>query len=394
MTKIYVLFLFISFHAFAQKTLLSKLEEQMNVSLKELKEVSKSAGNKVSPRTVRNDSLILVAPRDWCSGFYPGNLWLLYELTGKEQWKQNAEFYTQKIEKEQFNGGTHDLGFKMLGSFGNGWRLKSNESSYKDILIQSAKTLSTRFNPKTGVIRSWDHSKDKWNNPVIIDNMMNLELLFWAFRQTNDSSFYRIAVSHANTTMKNHFRPDFSSYHVIDYDVNTGLVTKKNTHQGYSHESAWSRGQAWALYGYAMCYRETGDVKYLQLAENIANFIFSHPNLPADLIPYWDFDDPKIPNVPRDASAAAVTASALYQLVLLKSKHSKEYAQKAEKIIKSLSSPTYLASIGSNHGFLLKHSTGGLPNGFEIDAPIVYADYYFLEALVYQKKSRKSSKNG
>jgi rhamnogalacturonyl hydrolase YesR len=393
MHKIIFLFLFISLPALAQNSLLSNLEAQMELSLKELNALGNTTGNKVNPRTVRNDSLILVAPRDWCSGFYPGNLWFLYELTGKEQWKKQAENYTQKIEKEQFNGGTHDLGFKMLGSFGNGWRLKTNESAYRDILIQSAKTLSTRFNPKTGVIRSWDHSRDKWNNPVIIDNMMNLELLFWAFRQTKDSSFYRIAVSHANTTMKNHFRPDFSSYHVIDYDVNTGLVTKKNTHQGFSHESAWSRGQDWALYGYAVCYRETGDKKYLQQAENIAQFIFSHPRLPSDLIPYWDFDDPKIPNVPRDASAAAVTASALYQLVQQKSKHSKDYLQKAEKIIQSLSSPTYLASVGSNHGFLLKHSTGGLPNGFEIDAPIVYADYYFLEALIYQKNIRKKLKN-
>ena len=393
MHKIIFLFLIISLPALAQNSLLSNLEAQMELSLKELNALGNTTGNKVNPRTVRNDSLILVAPRDWCSGFYPGNLWFLYELTGKEQWKKQAEYYTQKIEKEQFNRGTHDLGFKMLGSFGNGWRLKTNESAYRDILIQSAKTLSTRFNPKTGVIRSWDHSRDKWNNPVIIDNMMNLELLFWAFRQTKDSSFYRIAVSHANTTMKNHFRPDFSSYHVIDYDINTGLVTKKNTHQGFSHESAWSRGQAWALYGYAVCYRETGDKKYLQQAENIAQFIFSHPRLPSDLIPYWDFDDPKIPNVPRDASAAAVTASALYQLVQQKSKHSKDYLQKAEKIIQSLSSPTYLASVGSNHGFLLKHSTGGLPNGFEIDAPIVYADYYFLEALIYQKNIRKKLKN-
>lgn len=393
MHKIIFLFLIISLPALAQNSLLSNLEAQMELSLKELNALGNTTGNKVNPRTVRNDSLILVAPRDWCSGFYPGNLWFLYELTGKEQWKKQAEYYTQKIEKEQFNRGTHDLGFKMLGSFGNGWRLKTNESAYRDILIQSAKTLSTRFNPKTGVIRSWDHSRDKWNNPVIIDNMMNLELLFWAFRQTKDSSFYRIAVSHANTTMKNHFRPDFSSYHVIDYDINTGLVTKKNTHQGFSHESAWSRGQAWALYGYAVCYRETGDKKYLQQAENIAQFIFSHPRLPSDLIPYWDFDDPKIPNVPRDASAAAVTASALYQLVQQKSKHSKDYLQKAEKIIQSLSSPTYLASPGSNHGFLLKHSTGGLPNGFEIDAPIVYADYYFLEALIYQKNIRKKLKN-
>lgn len=385
MLRVTYIILFISFHSFAQNSLISRVEAQMNVSLRELSEVSQTAGNKVSPRTVRNDSLILVAPRDWCSGFYPGNLWFLYELTGKSYWKEKAEFYTQKIESEKINGGTHDLGFKMLGSFGNGWRLQASET-YKTILLQSAKTLSTRFNPKTGVIRSWDHSRNKWDYPVIIDNMMNLELLFWAFKQTKDSSFYRIAVNHANTTMRNHFRPDFSSYHVVDYDVATGFVKKKNTHQGYADESAWSRGQAWALYGYAVCYRETGDKKYLQLAENIAQFIFSHPRLPTDLIPFWDFDDPKIPNVPRDASAAAVTASALYQLASLKSKYAKDYIKKAEKILESLSTPTYLAPAGSNHGFLLKHSTGGLPNGFEIDAPIVYADYYFLEALTYQKK--------
>jgi unsaturated chondroitin disaccharide hydrolase len=385
MYKFLLFFLFISSSAVAQRAFLKRLETQVDLTLVELEGLSKKSGIKVSPRTVRNDSLILVAPRDWCAGFFPGNLWYLHELTGNKKWKEQAGIYTQKIESEKLNGGTHDLGFKMLGSFGNGWRLEQNEA-YKEILIQSAKTLATRFNSKAGVIRSWDHSRDKWNFPVIIDNMMNLELLFWAFNQTKDSSFYRIAVSHANTTMKNHFRPDFSSYHVVDYDVSTGLVTKKNTHQGYAHESAWSRGQAWALYGYAVCYRETGDKKYVQMAENIAQFIFSHPRLPADLIPYWDFDDPKIPNVPRDASAAAVTASALYQLALVKSRHAKDYVQKADKIIQSLSTAPYLADVGTNHGFLLKHSTGGLPNGFEVDAPIVYADYYYLEALLYQKK--------
>lgn len=368
------------------------MEAQMDYSLAELSKIGEAEGNKVSPRTVRNDSLILVAPKDWCSGFFPGNLWLLYELTGNKKWKEQAAIFTRKIENEKWNKGTHDLGFKMLGSFGNGLRLNPNDS-YKEILIQSARTLRTRFNSKTGVIRSWDHSRDKWDYPVIIDNMMNLELLFWAFKNTHDSSFYEVAVSHANTTMKNHFRPDFSSYHVIDYDINTGLVRKKNTHQGYAHESAWARGQAWALYGYAMCYKETGDKKYLQLAENIEQFIFTHPRLPSDLIPFWDYDDPKIPNVPRDASAAAVTASALYQLALLNSKKAKAYIHKAEKIIQNLSSPAYLATVGSNHGFLLKHSTGGLPNGFEIDAPLVYADYYYLEALNYQKKLRAFSNN-
>jgi len=371
-----------------QASLISKIESQMDYALRESSRVASRNSDKVSPRTVRRDSLILVASKDWCSGFFPGGLWYLYELTGNKKWAAQAENYTLPLEKEKMNAGTHDMGFKMFTSFGNGLRL-TNNSTYRDILIQSARTNIKRFNPTTGVIRSWDHSRDKWDNPVIIDNMMNLELLFWAFKETKDSAFYKVAVSHANTTMKNHFRPDFSSYHVLDYDVNTGAVVKKNTHQGYAHASAWARGQAWALYGYAVCYRETGKKQYLNLAENIAQYILNHPRLPSDLVPYWDFDDPKIPHVPRDASAAAITASALYELANLQPYKKTYYQGFADKILASLSSTDYLAPVASSsHGFLLNHSTGGLPNGFEIDAPIVYADYYFLEALVRQKNKK------
>jgi rhamnogalacturonyl hydrolase YesR len=371
-----------------QASLISKIESQMDYALRESSRVASRNSDKVSPRTVRRDSLILVASKDWCSGFFPGGLWYLYELTGNKKWAAQAENYTLPLEKEKMNAGTHDMGFKMYTSFGNGLRL-TNNSNYRDILIQSARTNIKRFNPTTGVIRSWDHSRDKWDNPVIIDNMMNLELLFWAFKETKDSAFYKVAVSHANTTMKNHFRPDFSSYHVLDYDVKTGAVVKKNTHQGYAHASAWARGQAWALYGYAVCYRETGKKQYLNLAENIAQYILNHPRLPSDLVPYWDFDDPKIPHVPRDASAAAITASALYELANLQPYKKTYYQGFADKILASLSSTDYLAPVASStHGFLLNHSTGGLPNGFEIDAPIVYADYYFLEALVRQKNKK------
>jgi rhamnogalacturonyl hydrolase YesR len=371
-----------------QASLISKIESQMDYALRESSRVASRNSDKVSPRTVRRDSLILVASKDWCSGFFPGGLWYLYELTGNKKWAAQAENYTLPLEKEKMNAGTHDMGFKMFTSFGNGLRL-TNNSNYRDILIQSARTNIKRFNPTTGVIRSWDHSRDKWDNPVIIDNMMNLELLFWAFKETKDSAFYKVAVSHANTTMKNHFRPDFSSYHVLDYDVKTGAVVKKNTHQGYAHASAWARGQAWALYGYAICYRETGKKQYLNLAENIAQYILNHPRLPSDLVPYWDFDDPKIPHVPRDASAAAITASALYELANLQPYKKTYYQGFADKILASLSSTDYLAPVASStHGFLLNHSTGGLPNGFEIDAPIVYADYYFLEALVRQKNKK------
>jgi rhamnogalacturonyl hydrolase YesR len=337
----------------------------------------------VSPRTLSPEGkLILVPSKDWTSGFFPGVLWFLFELTGDKKWESQARMYTANIEKEKLNGKTHDMGFKIYCSFGTGYRL-TNDPKYKEVIIESAKTLSKRFNPKVGCIRSWDHNKDKWDFPVIIDNMMNLELLFAATKLTGDSSFYKIAVSHANTTMKNHFRPDFSSYHVIDYDTLTGKVLHRNTHQGFSDESSWARGQAWALYGYTMCYRETRDPKYLQQAENIASFILNHPNMPKDMVPYWDFNAPKIPDEPRDASAAAIIASALSELSTY-SKNGSSYRKSADKLIESLTK-NYRSPIGENKGFILIHSTGSKPMNSEVDVPLTYADYYYLEALIRSK---------
>jgi len=268
----------------------------------------------VSPRTLGpKGELELVPPRDWTSGFFAGELWYLYELTAKSERLAQAKTYTAKLELEKSNATSHDLGFKMYCSFGNGYRL-THDPVYREVIIQSARTLITRFKPVAGIIRSWDHHKEVWQCPVIIDNLMNLELLFEATKLTGDSTFYKVAVAHARTTMKNHYRADNSSYHVVDYDTLTGKVLKKNTHQGFSHESAWARGQAWGLYGYTMCYRETGDKTFLDHAQKIARFILNHPNLPIDLVPYWDFDVPRILNKPRDASAAAVMASALYEL--------------------------------------------------------------------------------
>jgi len=348
-------------------------EKQTKVMLKEVPAAKGDKGDLVSPRTIENGKLKLVASRDWTSGFFPGVLWFLYQYTGKQEWLTEAKAYTANIEREKTNGGTHDMGFKVYCSFGSGYRL-TNDAAYKAVIIQSAKTLSTRFNPTVGCIRSWDHHKEVWGFPVIIDNMMNLELLFEATRLTGDSSFYKIAVAHANTTMKNHFRPDYSSYHVVDYDTTTGAVVKKNTHQGYSHESAWSRGQAWALYGYTMCYRYTKNPVYLQQAEHIASFILNHPRLPKDLVPYYDFDAPEIPNAPRDASAAAVIASGLYELSGY-SKNAKLYHNTADKIVTNLTN-AYRSPIGENYGFLLLHSTGSKPSNSEVDVPLNYADYY------------------
>ena len=365
------------------KKIIREAEQQTQLLLKATEAMRATRPDLVAPRTYEQGELKLVPSRDWTSGFFAGELWMLYAFTKKKSWKQEAEKYTALLEKEKWNAGTHDMGFKMYCSYGTGYALKK-DSAYKSVIVQSAKTLASRFNPKVGAIRSWDHHKEVWQFPVIIDNMMNLELLFAATRLTGDSSFYKIAVSHANTTLKNHFRSDNSSFHVIDYDTLTGTVRQKNTHQGYAHASVWARGQAWGLYGYTMCYRETKHPTYLQQAEKIVAFFFSHPNLPEDAISYWDFNAPNIPDAPRDASAAAVMAAGLYELSEY-SKNGKQYRKYADKIMNSLVNH-YRSAIGENKGFILMHSTGNLPSNGEIDVPINYADYYFLEALWRRKK--------
>lgn len=337
------------------------------------------------PRTVDANGRMVYARRkwDWTIGFFPGSLWHLYDLTHDEYWKQQAEKYTEYLEKEQYNTTHHDIGFVVGCSFLNGLRMGGKEN-YKPVVVQAARSLSTRFRPDAGVIQSWNADKGRplergWKCPVIIDNLMNLELLFEATCLSGDSTYYNIAVSHADKTLQNHFRENNSSYHVVDYDPQTGEVRSRCTAQGYADESAWARGQAWAIYGYTMCYRYTHRVEYLDQAQKVYEFIFTHLNLPDDLVPYWDYDALNIPNEPRDVSAAAVTASALYELSVYSG--SKEYKNTADKILETLSSSVYRAEIGGNHHFLLMHSVGSYPDDTEIDVPLNYADYYYLEAL-------------
>lgn len=363
------------------------IKSQLKLLVSNYKEAKINLGGaRADAVTVRSlnaeGNLNLIPSKDWCSGFVAGSLWQAYTLTGDKEFMQLAAEYTKPLEQEKFNGKTHDMGFKMLCSFGQGYNI-TKDTAYRTILIQSARTLVTRFNEKVGAIRSWDHNQDKWQFPVIIDNMMNLELLFWASKQTGDQRYKEIAVTHAQTTMANHFRPDNSSYHVIGYDTLTGKVLQKNTHQGLSHESAWSRGQAWGLYGYTMCYRETKLESFLLQAEKIAAYILEHPNLPKDKIPYWDFDAPASPQTPRDASAAAITASALYELAQYLPAKKEYYIKSAEAILASLTRD-YASKPGENKGFLLGHSTGSFPSKTEVDVPINYADYYYLEALLRQ----------
>ena len=338
---------------------------------------------RVMPRTIEKDGSLSVVPAgDWTSGFYPGVLWYMYELSGEAKWKERAIKYTTELEEQQYNGSNHDVGFRMFCSYGNALRLTGDES-YIPILLQSARTLIARYSPQVACIRSWDFNQEIWQYPVIIDNMMNLELLFWASNQTGDPLYRDIAFSHASTTMANHFRSDNSSWHVIDYDSITGEVRNRNTHQGFADGSSWSRGQAWGLYGFTMSYRFTDHIDFLRQAEKIAGYLLNHPNMPEDLVPYWDYDAPGIPREPRDVSAAAIMASALYELCRY-SEQGALYKEKADKIMESLASG-YASEPGGNFGFILGHSVGAKPMESEVDVPLNYADYYYLEALIRLK---------
>jgi len=332
--------------------------------------------------------LVTSGSEPWVGGFYPGGLLYLYEHTKDTVLYNEALRKMKSLEKEQYNKTTHDLGFMMYCSFGNAKRI-APKPEYDEILINSAKSLASRFNKQVGCILSWDSGTDQFM--VIIDNMVNLELMFAATRITGDSSYCRIAVTHANTTLKNHFRPDYSSYHLVIYNPMNGEILKKQTVQGASDLSAWSRGQAWGLYGYTVMYRETKDPRYLEQANHIARFILNHPNLPMDKIPYWDFNAPKIPDEPRDVSAGAVICSALIELAgYAGHKTGREYIKAAETMLRSLTSVDYHAFTGENGGFILKHGVGNFPRNADIDVPLIYADYYYLEALSrYKNLSKK-----
>ena len=341
------------------------------------------------PRTLHPDGSVRDADRItwWCSGFYPGSLWYIYENTGDEAIKDLAWKYTHYLDTIVRAKTHHDIGFQVNSSFGNAYRLTGDKDCLPVIEAAAAK-LAGRFSPITGTTKSWETSK-KWVYPVIIDNMMNLELLEVASKLFSCDSLNQIALTHARTTIKNHFRDDYTTFHLVDYNPEDGDVIKRCTVQGYADSSAWARGQAWGLYGYTMMARETGEADMLAQAEGIADMLLAR--LPEDGVPYWDFDAPDIPNALRDASAGAVMASAFLDLSGLTADKARAKAcvAMAEKQIRTLASEEYLAKVGDNGNFLLKHSVGSLPANSEVDVPLTYADYYFLEALTKLGKLSK-----
>ena len=333
-----------------------------------------------TPRTILPDgSMKDCSVGSWTSGFFSGSLWMLYQLTGNKDVLALARKETAKMSSVLEFPLSHDIGFQVNCSYGNAYRI-TGEQQYRHLIEEAAEALAGRFNPTVGATLSWA-AGEKGEYPVIIDNMMNLELLECASKLFSSDTLQVIAIAHAETTIANHFRPDYSSWHMLDYNPSTGEVMRRVTVQGLSDDSAWSRGQAWALYGYTMMYRETRRDEFLTQAEQIASMLL--PRLPYDGIPYWDFDDPEIPFTYRDASAGAIMCSAFVELSTLTNdrKLAKTCLQMAEKQIRTLAGPEYLATVGTNGDFLLKHSVGNLPGGSEIDVPLPYADYYFLEAI-------------
>ncbi len=313
----------------------------------------------------------------WTSGFFPGSLWLLYQQTADPVWKTRAEAWKASIEAQKHTTSTHDLGFMLFNSFGNGYRL-AGKDSYRQVVLTAAKSLASRYSAKVGCIKSWDGGSSDYK--VIVDNLMNLELLFWASRHGGNPAWRDMAVSHALRARSDHVRADGSTFHLVNYDPATGAVKYKGTVQGYSNDSTWSRGQAWAVYGFTMAYRETRDPRFLGTARRTADYFINH--LPSDKVPYWDFAAPRIPAEPRDSSAAAIAASGLLDLARLEpdALRRSRYLTAAKGILASLSSTAYLAE-GSSSRAILLHGTYNKPRG-KYDTGLIWGDYYFLEALL------------
>jgi len=334
----------------------------------------------------------LVDYRDWTSGFWPGVLWYVFQSTHDTSFQSAARQFTEQLAPlSRQKAYDHDLGFQVFTSYGNGYRL-THDPAYKQVLLATADTLATLFNSKVGTILSWPREVKRFGaHNTIMDNMINLELLFWASKNGGSHRLYEIAKQHAITTMHNHFRKDYSGYHVVLYDTLTGKKIKGITHQGYADESMWARGQSWAIYGFTMCYRETRDTAFLSFAQKVADVYLQR--LPKDMIPYWDFDIPDTIHAPKDASAACVTASALLELAGFVKDKAKAagYRKKAEQMLAVLSSGSYLSG-AANTAFLL-HSTGHKPNNSEVDAAIIYADYYYIEALLRLQQLQQTGRS-
>lgn len=324
----------------------------------------------------------------WIAGFFPGCLWELYSITGKEYWKNQATLYQEKVKENQNNNQTHDVGFIIFNSYGRAYELTSNPD-YLDVVLKTSDTLSTRYSNVTKVIKSWN-SCDLDDYKVIIDNMMNLELLWWSNKNKKNSTiepkydWYKIADSHATTTSKNHFRKDYSTFHVINYNQKrTGLIIYKGTHQGNDYSSTWSRGQAWAIYGYIISYKYSNNEEYFNIFENSYK-IYKH-KIKNDLVPNWDLDALDIKY--KDTSASAIVSCALLEISVLK--NNPTYFKEAKKILLELLKNYVSSADDDKFDAILLHGTSNFPKDL-YDQGLIYGDFYFIKAvnLYHQYKNK------
>ena len=394
-----ICFTLILIFSISQKTLAgSHLDSLVNnaiiISLNHLKESIREVGSDTLYPTYGTKDLKwqLKGSDDWTSGFYPGCLWYAYELSKDPSFNKSAKEWTAPIEHEKYNHDTHDLGFRFMCSFGNGLRFGKgiNSHNYKNIILTAAKTLAMRYNSKVGCISSnWDKLKIKNSYPVVIDIMMNLELLFWASENGGPQYLAEYAINHATRTAHDFIREDGGTYHIVRYNKNTGKIINKGTLQGAGDETTWSRGQAWAIYGFVVCYRFTKDIKFLKVAEKLADYFIKH--LPKNHIAPWDFQS----DIDyRDVSATSITTSALFEMIkYIKDDSLKNYYEsQAEAMLTSLCNPPYFTE-GKNTSCLLDHSVQYLPINSNVDVPAIFADYYFLEAIVRYKNYKMNSNN-
>jgi unsaturated chondroitin disaccharide hydrolase len=318
------------------------------------------------------------SPSAWTSGFFPGALWLMFERTGNPLWRARAETWTSRIGGQRTRTDTHDLGFMFMSSYGHGYRLIPNEP-YRKILVEAAGSLAKRYDPDVRCIRSWGSINDTTKFEVIVDNLVNLELLLWGARNGGNAEWRTMAINHGlRCGIQDLMRADGSTFHRAIYDPVTGGLKSRGTVQGACDACTWSRGHAWAVYGFTMLYRETGDTRFLDAARTTADYFISH--LPPDKVPYWDFS--KSGSEPRDSSAASIAASGLLELSRRETDATRKqtYLSAARDILTSLSSPAYLAE-GTTYWSILMHGTRNKPAG-SYDTGLVFGDYYMLEAML------------
>ncbi len=395
--SIVLYFVFQDSAAWGNTKLDSKVDHALNFARQQLKKTIASLSNDTNQfpeEAILGEDLTWKTKNlnGWGSGYFPGMLWYMYEDTTDDFWKQKAQAWTISLENEKGNINHHDIGLIIGCSFGHAYRL-TNDSYYRQVVVEAANSLARRFNPAVGCTRSWGKIDNDKTFTVIIDNMVCTELLFMGAKLGGQKQWYDMAVSHALKTMKNHIRSDSSTYHVVEYDPVKGGVIQKRSHQGFAEESCWARGQAWAIYGFTTTFRETGDEPFLKTAQKTADYFID--NLPKDHIPYWDFRLPDIQKAKRDTSAAAIAASGMLELSTLTKDEqaSKKYFDTACSILNALCCAPYLAE-GTKSPAILLQMTYGVKDATndKIIGSWIWGDYYFVEAMMRYKQITQKQK--